>query len=149
MRLEVFYAQHKDELVAILTRYAGDREAAADAVQEFFLRALNNYTALSAMQEKTLWSWLYTAAKNALIDKKRKTSRTAQHEAFDDADTGMNPDDAILVKRDREGDNLYVASKRHAILYARRNGAGYGRYRGSLLQWHDFRAGLRKKPSEQ
>jgi len=95
--LEVFYEHRKDELVAALTRYSGDRETAADAVQESFLKALNNRALLSEMQEKTLWSWLYTTAKNALVDTKRKTSRTELCADFEEADLSGDPIDAILV----------------------------------------------------
>ncbi|MCL1849536.1 MAG: sigma-70 family RNA polymerase sigma factor [Clostridiales bacterium] len=86
MLLEAFYEKRRDELVAALSSYSGDREAAADAVQEAFLRALNNRALLSGMQEKTLWSWLYATAKNALIDEKRKASRTRQYDNVDEFD---------------------------------------------------------------
>ncbi len=99
--LETFYEQHKDELTSVLSRYASDREAAADAVQESFLKALQNYAVLSRMQEKSLWSWLYTTAKNALIDDKRKTSRNELYDdfdSFDEADPADDPTDAIMVR---------------------------------------------------
>ena len=98
MRLEVFYEQHKDEMVAVLARYSGDREAAADAVQESFLKALKNHALLSEMPEKTLWSWLYTTAKNALVDEKRKMSRIEPYGDYDEADPAGDPIDAMLVK---------------------------------------------------
>ena len=97
MRLEAFYEQHKDELIAVLTRYSRDGEAAADAVQESFLKALKNYILLSDMQDKTLWSWLYTTAKNVLIDEKRKASRAEQCDVIDEVDPAGDLEDMILV----------------------------------------------------
>ena len=97
MCLEAFYEQHKDELIAALTHYSRDSEAATDAVQESFLKALKNYILLSDKQEKTLWSWLYTTAKNALIDEKRKTSRVEQYDDYNEVDPAGDFEDLILV----------------------------------------------------
>ena len=104
VQLEVFYEQHKDELIAVLTGYSRDREAASDAVAESFLRALKNRSLLSGMPEKSLWSWLYATAKNVLIDEKRKTARYEMTEDWEE--TGFeefgsyeaDPTDAILVR---------------------------------------------------
>jgi len=73
--LEVFYEQNKEKLVAVLSRYSGDQEAAKGAVSEAFVRALQNRDTLSLMWEKSQWSWLYTTAKNTLVDEKRKAAR--------------------------------------------------------------------------
>jgi len=98
VHLELFYEQHKDELVAVLTRYSGDHDLAVDAVQEAFLKALNKLANPSEMQEKSLWSWLYTTAKNVLIDEKRKGSRIDQYNDFDEAGLADDFDDIIFVK---------------------------------------------------
>ncbi|MDR0325954.1 MAG: sigma-70 family RNA polymerase sigma factor [Oscillospiraceae bacterium] len=98
MTLEIFYQQHKDELIGTLARYSGDREAAADAVQDAFLKALTNKVFLS-IQEKSLWSWLYTTAKNRLTDEKRKASRSVPFDdGYDEAGPAADPTDAILVR---------------------------------------------------
>jgi len=52
--LEAFYELNKDKLSSVLARYSSDREAAADAVQDAFLKALQNRGTLSNMQEKSL-----------------------------------------------------------------------------------------------
>ena len=54
MLLEAFYELNKDKLSSVLARYSSDREAAADAVQDAFLKALQNRGTLSNMQEKSL-----------------------------------------------------------------------------------------------
>jgi len=101
MMLEVFYEQNKEKLVAVLSRYCGDDEAAKDAVSEAFVRALQNRKTLSCMQERSLWSWLYTTAKNALVDEKRKASRVVTYRNYDYADGANDVDftDAILTKQ--------------------------------------------------
>jgi len=98
--LEAYYERHKDELVGVLSRYSGDREAAADAVQEAFVKALQRRALLSGMEEKSLWSWLYTTAKNALTDEKRKAARLEPYGDRDEADTSAaDPTDALLVEQ--------------------------------------------------
>jgi len=96
--LEAFYVQNKDKLTAVLARYSGDVESAADAVQDAFLKALQNRDSLGALQEKSLWSWLYTTAKNSLIDDKRKTSRLVQLDEYEKIDPAADITDAIMVQ---------------------------------------------------
>ena len=98
MLLEAFYVQNKDKLTAVLARYSGDVESAADAVQDAFLKALQNRDSLGALQEKSLWSWLYTTAKNSLIDDKRKTSRLVQLDEYEKIDPAADITDAIMVQ---------------------------------------------------
>ena len=98
MLLEVFYMQNKDKLVAVLTRYSGDSDTSADAVQDAFLKALQNRDTHEDMQEKTLWSWLYTTAKNSLTDAKRKASRLSPLNGYDEAETQADLTDAIAIK---------------------------------------------------
>lgn len=99
MLLEVFYKGNKNKLVSSLTGYSGDKEAAKDAVQAAFLKALENRDLLSLMPEKALWSWLYTTAKNALTDEKRKTSRLVQYDVYDETDPAGDPTDTIMVRQ--------------------------------------------------
>ena len=97
MLIEAYYEENKDKLVAVLARYSGDEEAAADVVQVAFLKALQNSEIISNMQEKSLWSWLYTTAKNALIDEKRKTARNETLDGYDRADSADDLVDTIVI----------------------------------------------------
>ena len=99
MSLEIFYEENKNKLVHKLTGYSGDNEAARDAVQDAFVKALENHDLLSLMPKKALWSWLYTTAKNALTDEKRKTSRFMPYNEYDEADPAGDPNDAIMVRQ--------------------------------------------------
>jgi RNA polymerase sigma-70 factor (ECF subfamily) len=96
MTLETYYVRHKDELTAVLSRYSGDEEAAADAVQDAFLKALKTNITLP---EKSLWSWLYTTAKNRLIDEKRKAARSGPVDGIDEFAVDDDPTDKIMVRQ--------------------------------------------------
>lgn len=75
MQIEVCFIQNKEEMVRSLTRFSRDREGAQDAVQEGFIKALQNKPLLEAMSESAMKAWLYRSAKNALIDAKRRDAR--------------------------------------------------------------------------
>ena len=96
--LEEFYELNKEKLISVLTRYSGDYEAAEDAVQESFLKALKNRDTLVYLPEKPLWSWLYTTAKNVLIDEKRKTSRYDKLDDYDKVDPTGDFANTIMIK---------------------------------------------------
>jgi len=96
--VEVFYEMNKNKMTDVLSRYSGDAEGAADAVQEAFLKALKNREMFINMQEKSMWSWLYTTAKNALIDEKRKTSRFDALGDHDEIDPAGDFVDTIAIE---------------------------------------------------
>ena len=96
--VEVFYEMNKDKMTDVLSRYSGDTEGAADAVQEAFLKALRNREMFSNMPEKSMWSWLYTTAKNALIDEKRKASRFDALGDHDEIDPAGDFVDTIVIE---------------------------------------------------
>jgi len=95
---EVFYEQHREELVTALGRYSGQWDAAREAVQEAFLRALKQRDLTSVMPEKSLWAWLYATAKHALIDELRKNSRTELYDGYDEIDPAGDFTDAVAVR---------------------------------------------------
>jgi RNA polymerase sigma factor (sigma-70 family) len=66
---ERFYAEHRDEVFAVLVRRLG-RQRAEDAFQETFLRALRAYTALRHGDH--LRAWVLTIARNVAIDAYRR-----------------------------------------------------------------------------
>ena len=98
MLVEVFYEMNKDKMTDVLSRYSGDTEGAADAVQEAFLKALRNREMFSNMPEKSMWSWLYTTAKNALIDEKRKALRFDALGDHDEIDPAGDFVDSIAIE---------------------------------------------------
>jgi RNA polymerase sigma factor (sigma-70 family) len=66
---ERFYADTQEEIWGYLVRLLG-REAAEDAFQETFLRALRGYTKLS--HARHLRAWAYTIATRVAVDERRR-----------------------------------------------------------------------------
>ena len=67
---ERFYESHKDEVYGYLVRLLG-RQAAEDAFQETFLRALRGYAKLE--HGRHLRAWAFTIATRLAIDERRRT----------------------------------------------------------------------------
>jgi RNA polymerase sigma factor (sigma-70 family) len=76
---ERFYEERKDEIFGYLVRLLG-REAAEDAFQETFLRALRAYGKLT--HGRHLRAWAFTIATRVAIDVRRRPA-TATDEAPD------------------------------------------------------------------
>jgi RNA polymerase sigma factor (sigma-70 family) len=68
---ETFYEEHRDEIYGYLRRLVGS-QAADDAFQETFLRALRGYTRLAHAGH--LRAWAYTIATRVAIDERRRQS---------------------------------------------------------------------------
>jgi len=66
---EHFYTDHRDEIFGYLTRALG-REAAEDAFQETFLRALRAYPRLE--HGRHLRAWIFTIASRIVVDEHRR-----------------------------------------------------------------------------
>jgi RNA polymerase sigma factor (sigma-70 family) len=72
---ERFYEDHRSEVMRLLRRRL-DREAADDAFQETFLRALQAYRRLEHGEH--LRAWVLTIARNVAIDTLRRTRQTSE-----------------------------------------------------------------------
>ena len=72
---ERFYAEHRDEIFRYLVRMLG-RDAAEDAFQETFLRALRAYGDLS--HTRSLRAWAFTIATRVAFDEKRRARPTTE-----------------------------------------------------------------------
>jgi RNA polymerase sigma factor (sigma-70 family) len=66
---ESFYAEHCDEVFGYLARVLG-RDAAEDAFQETFLRALRAYPKLE--HGRHLRAWVFTIASRLALDERRR-----------------------------------------------------------------------------
>lgn len=66
---ERFYVKHRDEIFGYLVRLLG-RQAAEDAFQETFLRALRGYAALE--HGRHLRAWVFTIATRVALDERRR-----------------------------------------------------------------------------
>ena len=66
---ELFYREHRDEVFGFLARALG-RDAAEDAFQETFLRALQAYPRLE--HGRHLRAWVFTIASRIVADARRR-----------------------------------------------------------------------------
>lgn len=70
MDLERVYREHAQGLLRFLTRYCGDQELAADAVQESFLRLSR-----ASPREESVRAWLFRTGVNFVLDAGRTKRR--------------------------------------------------------------------------
>lgn len=84
---ELFYAEHRVEVMRVLRRRLG-RERAEDAFQETFLRALQAYRRLEHGEH--LRAWVLTIARNVAIDTLRR-ARPAGPELAEAASEDSRP----------------------------------------------------------
>lgn len=92
MLIESAYREYSAQILGAMLRFSRDEAAAGDAVSQAFMQAMANRSLLEAMPEPAMKAWLYAAARNALIDMKRKEARTVCMEKPSD------PGDRILAQ---------------------------------------------------
>ena len=75
--LNSLYLEHREALLRYVTRLTGDRDEAADAVQEAFLRLVSQPPA----HDGNLRAWLFTVATNVVRDgwKRRQSTLRLVH----------------------------------------------------------------------
>ena len=99
MLVETAYRKYSAQMVQSMTRFSRDETTAKDAVSQAFTQALIHRPMLEEMPEPAMKAWLYAAARNAIIDLKRKEARTvsfdesAQEESF-----ASSPENRILIE---------------------------------------------------
>jgi|WetSurMetagenome_2_1015567.scaffolds.fasta_scaffold358907_1 RNA polymerase sigma-70 factor, ECF subfamily len=76
-RPEDVFRDHYVRLVHALTIIAGDREVAADAVQEAFARLVRGWSHLARYQDPA--GWVRRVALNQILDDRRSSSRQAKY----------------------------------------------------------------------
>jgi RNA polymerase sigma-70 factor (ECF subfamily) len=100
------YEQHRQALHAFFLGRTGDPELALDLLQEAFVRAWRNLELLLALPSSRQRAWLFTAARNLVVDQYR--SRVARSAAHDALIASTTPDDQLsdgpetTVERDRD-----------------------------------------------
>ena len=75
MDIEEAFREYREGLVRAMTAFSRDAEAAQDGVSHAFTQALANRLMLEAMPEPAMKAWLYAAARNAIVDVKRREVR--------------------------------------------------------------------------
>lgn len=99
MLIETAYQMYSAQIVKAMIRFSRDEAAANDAVSQAFTQALVNSTMLESMPEPAMKAWLYAAARNAVIDIKRKEARAILLQTLpEDAGSVPDADTRILVR---------------------------------------------------
>ncbi|MBO0608828.1 sigma-70 family RNA polymerase sigma factor [Myceligenerans salitolerans] len=76
--LEAVHDSHADALYRYVVRRTGDEEEARDVVQETLLRAWRHPEVLERSEE-SVRSWLFTVARNLVVDHLRSARRNREH----------------------------------------------------------------------
>lgn len=91
---ELFH-RHRDRMWAVALRTCGDRQAAADAVQDAFLSAFRR--ADSYRGEAAVTTWLHRITVNACLDRLRRVKPTSPLPDYDTDDLADRHDDQLSV----------------------------------------------------
>ena len=75
MDIEEAFREYVESMVRAMVSFSGDTEAAQDGVSHAFAQASANKLMLEAMPEPAMKAWLFAAARNAVIDIKRREIR--------------------------------------------------------------------------
>jgi RNA polymerase sigma-70 factor (ECF subfamily) len=80
-RFDELYAEHRGAMHAFFLGRTSDPEAALDLLQELFLRAWRSMASLDALPAERRPFWLYSVARNLVVDHYRAGSarQAAQH----------------------------------------------------------------------
>jgi RNA polymerase sigma-70 factor (ECF subfamily) len=96
---EALYRGHADPVFRYCCRRVGSRELAADLTSQIFIKA---FTSLHACDDDRFRSWLFSIARNVLIDEFRSRRPLASlDEAFELAAIDPSPEDAVIQQEDR------------------------------------------------
>jgi RNA polymerase sigma-70 factor, ECF subfamily len=92
--MQALYAEHAAALWHYAWRLTGDRSRAQDVVQETLLRAWQ-HPEVTNDSERSARSWLFTVARNMIIDESRSLRSRREVSALDDSGTPERacPDD--------------------------------------------------------
>ena len=104
------YSAYFDPVYRYCLRCLGDREAAADATQEVFARAL---AALPRYREEAFRPWLFTIAHNVIVDSHRRRGRRPSEVSLETASRRANhdptPEEEALAADARRSVHRYLA----------------------------------------
>jgi RNA polymerase sigma-70 factor (ECF subfamily) len=73
--VETAFREYGKAMLGVMIRFCGDEQAAQDGVSHAFAQALARKRTLEAMPAPAMRAWLYAAARNAVVDIKRREAR--------------------------------------------------------------------------
>lgn len=96
------YQEHRVAVYAYLVGRLGNRESAADLLQETFLRVWRRLPELSGLSADRQRAWIFTAAKNLVIDSYRaraahNATKAAMHSGGAAATAGPLDDPSVMA----------------------------------------------------
>ncbi len=97
---DAVYDQHRQSMYAFFFGHTGDEAAAADLLQEVFLRAWRNVNALQGMPQDQQRYWLFGVGRNQLTDYYRRQARANAAEQsleLSESADAPDPDEIHLV----------------------------------------------------
>jgi RNA polymerase sigma-70 factor (ECF subfamily) len=97
MNLDALFEQHHTGLLRYLTRYTGDPEEAADAVQEAYLRLVER----PPERDDNLRGWLFMVATNVVRDRRKKHHEAALAEGAEER-VGSDQVDPLAILEQNE-----------------------------------------------
>ena len=104
------YAVYFDPVYRYCLRCLGDREAAADATQEVFARAL---AALPRYRDAAFRPWLFTIAHNVIVDSHRQRGRRPSEIPLEGVSQRENPapspEEEVIAAEERHLVRFYLA----------------------------------------
>lgn len=103
---EKYYLQFRENLYWYVYRRIGQQQAAEDITADVFVKLLENENILNERDENGIRAWLFTVARNQMIDSFRKRSNKAQKVELDEEIfeiVGAKDDEQIqaLIKEDQ------------------------------------------------
>jgi RNA polymerase sigma-70 factor (ECF subfamily) len=75
--VEAAFKEYGQAMVKAMVFFSGDEQAARDGVSQSFVQAVLHRRLLEEMPLPAMKAWLYAAARNAVVDIKRRESRYA------------------------------------------------------------------------
>lgn len=85
------YEAHRGAVHAYFAGRTGDRQSAADLMQEVFLRAWQHLDKLSSLPEDGQRGWLFTVARNLSVDAARRQRTTDGTQRAVESDPSARP----------------------------------------------------------
>jgi RNA polymerase sigma-70 factor (ECF subfamily) len=85
--IQTAYREYSSDMVRAMISFSRDEQAARDGVSQAFTKALQNKRFLEDMPEPAMKAWLYAAARNSVVDVKRREKRLTGFLDDDFADT--------------------------------------------------------------
>jgi RNA polymerase sigma-70 factor, ECF subfamily len=119
--MRVLYDEHAAALWRYAVRLTGDRARAEDVVQETLLRAWQ-HPEVAQDSERSARAWLFTVARNMIIDERRSARFRKERDSLDTIDEPEKPGpDEVNVALDRllVGDALAQLSEDHRAVIRR------------------------------